>query len=34
MGHFFVLRGESRREAELADLSLLLYLAIEGPTPY
>ena len=33
MGHFFVLRGESRREAELADLSLLLYPALEGPTP-
>ena len=33
MGHFFVLRGENRREAELADLSLLSYPPIEGPTP-
>lgn len=33
MGHFYVLRGENRREAELADLALLSYPALEGPTP-
>ena len=33
MGHFYVLRGENRREAELADLALLSYPTSEGPTP-
>jgi hypothetical protein len=33
MGHFYVLRGENRREAELADLALLSYPPTEGPTP-
>lgn len=33
MGHFYVLRGENRREAELADLALLTYPSSEGPTP-
>jgi hypothetical protein len=33
MGHFYVLRGENRREGELADLALLTYPPMEGPTP-
>jgi hypothetical protein len=33
MGHFYVLRGENRREGELADLALLTYPPTEGPTP-
>ena len=33
MGHFYVLRGENRREGELADLGLLTYPPTEGPTP-
>jgi hypothetical protein len=33
MGHFYVLRGENRREGELADLALLSYPPTEGPTP-
>ena len=33
MGHFYVLRGENRREAELPDLALLSYPPTEGPTP-
>lgn len=32
-GHYYLLRGESRRKIELADLSLLDYPASEGPTP-
>ena len=32
MGHFLLIRGESRRAAELADLQLLM-LENEGPTP-
>ena len=32
LGHFLLLRGESRRSAELADLQLLM-LENEGPTP-
>jgi hypothetical protein len=33
LGHFFVTRGETRRNAELADLSHLEYPSSEGPTP-
>ncbi len=32
-GHFLVLRGENRRMAELADLSIIQYPPEEGPTP-
>jgi len=31
-GHYYLLRGENRRKIELADLSLLEYPAVEGPT--
>ena len=31
-GHYYLLRGENRRKMELADLSLLDYPPIEGPT--
>jgi hypothetical protein len=33
LGHFLVLRGERRKEAELCDPSLLAYSSTEGPTP-
>jgi hypothetical protein len=34
LGHYLVLRGENRRMAELADLSLVEFLAKnKGPTP-
>jgi hypothetical protein len=32
-GHYYLLRGENRRKMELADLSLLDYPPVEGPTP-
>jgi hypothetical protein len=32
-GHYYLLYGENRRKMELADLSLLDYPPIEGPTP-
>ena len=33
LGHFLVTRGETRRAAELADLSLLQWPKHHGPTP-
>ena len=33
IGHFYVLQGENRWEAELADLALLSYPPTEGLTP-
>ena len=32
LGHYLVLRDEQRREADLADLSLVMYPKEEGPT--
>ncbi|KFZ02293.1 hypothetical protein V500_00289 [Pseudogymnoascus sp. VKM F-4518 (FW-2643)] len=32
LGHYYLLRGENRRKMELADLSLLDYPQLEGPT--
>jgi hypothetical protein len=34
LSHYYLLRGENQRKMELADLSLLDYLAAEGPTIY